>query len=96
MQTKQEDKTPLVGMTLPQLQQLVADEGLPRFTAAQIARWLYVSRVTDINEMTNLSKVARQRLAERYCVGREEPLAAARSVDGTVKYLFRQWLRPQC
>jgi len=38
----QTTKTPLVGMTLAQLQQSVADEGLPRFTAAQIARWLYV------------------------------------------------------
>jgi 23S rRNA (adenine2503-C2)-methyltransferase len=49
---------------------------------------MYVSRVSDINEMTNLSKSARQRLSQRYCVGREQPLAAARSVDGTVKYLF--------
>jgi 23S rRNA (adenine2503-C2)-methyltransferase len=88
MQSMQMTHIPLVGMTLVQLQKLVADEGLPRFTAAQIARWLYVSRVTDIDQMTNLSKAARQRLAERYCVGREEPLAAARSVDGTVKYLF--------
>lgn len=88
MQSMQMSKTPLLGMTLAQLQNIVSQEGLPRFTAAQIARWLYVSRVSDINDMTNLSKVARQRLAINYCVGREEPLAAARSVDGTVKYLF--------
>jgi 23S rRNA (adenine2503-C2)-methyltransferase len=88
MQTTQTTQIPLLGMTLGQLQQVVAEEGLPRFTAAQIARWMYVSRVSDINEMTNLSKSARQRLSQRYCVGREQPLAAARSVDGTVKYLF--------
>ena len=89
MDTAQTDiRTPLIGMTLAQLQGVVADMGLPRFTAAQIARWLYVQRVTDIDAMTNLSKTARQRLAQRYCVGREEPLSAQHSVDGTVKYLF--------
>ena len=80
--------TPLLGMTLAQLRQVAADNGLPAFTAAQIARWLYVQRVTDIEAMTNLSKTARQRLAQKYCVGREAPLGAMRSSDGTVKYLF--------
>lgn len=81
-------RTPLLGMTLAQLQKLVADLGLPRFNAGQIARWLYVARVTDIDAMTDLSKTARARLSENHCVGREEPLAAQRSADGTVKYLF--------
>ena len=81
-------REPLLGMTLGQLQQTVADLGLPRFTAAQIARWLYVQRVTDIEQMTNLSKKARQLLAQRYTVGRRAPLTAMRSADGTVKYLF--------
>ena len=38
--------------------------------------------------MTDLSKSARARLAEKYTVGREAPKAGARSTDGTVKYLF--------
>ncbi|MDE7407333.1 MAG: 23S rRNA (adenine(2503)-C(2))-methyltransferase RlmN, partial [Muribaculaceae bacterium] len=37
---------------------------------------------------TDLSVKARATLKSGYCVGREEPKAAARSVDGTVKYLF--------
>ena len=81
-------KTPLLGMTLAQLTDVAAEMGMPRFAAAQMARWLYVARVTDIDAMTNLSKDARRRLAERYCVGREEPISAMRSTDGTVKYLF--------
>lgn len=80
--------TPLVGMTLAMLRDVVAELKLPSFTAAQIARWLYVQRVTDIDSMTNLSKEARRRLSERYCVGREVPLSAMRSTDGTVKNLF--------
>lgn len=79
---------PLLGMDLEQLQAVCAEEGLPRFAAAQMARWLYVARVTEISAMTNLSKAAREKLSRRYTVGREEPLAAMRSADGTVKYLF--------
>lgn len=82
------EKTPLIGMTLDQLSQVAAATGMPRFAAGQMAKWLYDKRVTSIDEMTNLSKVARARLAEQYCVGREEPLAEAVSVDGTAKYLF--------
>ena len=83
-----EAKKPLLGMTLPELRQVVADMGMPTFAAAQIARWLYVARVTDINAMTNLSKAARQRLAEYYNVGRETWKTRTVSADGTVKYLF--------
>ena len=80
---------PLIGLTLEQLREIVRELDLPAFTAQQIARWLYVQRVTGIDAMTNLSKVARNRLFEAgYCVGRETPLSAMRSVDGTVKYLF--------
>lgn len=75
-------------MTLAGLRDVVAALGLPGFTATQIARWIYVNRVTDIDRMTNLSKVARQRLAERYTVGRRAPVSASHSTDGTVKYLF--------
>lgn len=83
-----ESRKPLIGLTLEQLRHLVADEGLPRFAAGQIAKWLYDKRVTDIAEMTDLSKTARERLAEKYTVGRGAPKAEARSTDGTVKYLF--------
>lgn len=83
-----ESRKPLIGLTLEQLRHVAADEGLPRFAAGQIAKWLYDKRVTDIAEMTDLSKSARARLAEKYTVGREAPKAEARSTDGTVKYLF--------
>ena len=53
-----------------------------------MADWLYVKRVQEIDEMTNLSKKSREILGQRYRVGREQPKAEARSVDGTVKYLF--------
>lgn len=84
------DRKVLIGLTLEGLQNVAVQCGMPRFAAGQMARWLYEKRVRDINEMTDLSKGARERLIrEGYTVGREEPLSASKSVDGTVKYLFR-------
>lgn len=81
-------KIPLLGMTLDKLKETVLTNGLPAFAATQIAQWLYQKGVHSIDEMTNLSKKARAALAEKYCVGRENPLTSAISADGTVKYLF--------
>lgn len=85
-----EDKKmrPLVGMNLNGLREVAAECGMPSFAAKQMAQWLYEKRVTSIDEMTNLSKKARARLAEDFCIGRVAPKLEARSVDGTVKYLF--------
>ena len=81
-------RRPLLGMTLEELKPVVEEAGLRPFAAKQIARWLYEKRVMTIDEMTDLSKSAREYLNENYCVGRVAPKAEARSVDGTVKYLF--------
>lgn len=83
-----QEKTHLLGMTLEELLDVAAENGLPKFAASQMASWLYDKRVGSIDEMTNLSKKARATLAEKYDVGIAAPKTASRSVDGTVKYLF--------
>lgn len=83
-----DSKIPLIGKTLEELQNIAAGLGMPRFAAKQIADWLYVKRVTDINAMTNLSKKAREKLLQKYTVGRIEPHECHRSSDGTAKYIF--------
>lgn len=88
MASVENDKKPLLGLTLEELQVIAADNGMPRFTAKQMAQWLYEKRITDIDEMTNLSKVNRDKLKANYCVGRKAPVSEMLSVDGTVKYLF--------
>ena len=82
------EKKPLLGMTLDELREAVKGLGMPAFTGGQIAKWLYEKRVRSINEMTNLSKANRERLASQYVVGCMEPIDCQRSKDGTVKYLF--------
>ena len=79
---------PLYGMTPAELGALAAAEGLPRFAAGQMARWLYRRHAPTIDAMTDLSAPARVRLASRYEVGRQAPCRADVSSDGTKKYLF--------
>lgn len=82
-------KLPLLGLTLSELQNVVKNLGMPGFSAKQIASWLYDKKVTSIDEMSNLSLKHRGLLKEIYEVGAEAPVDAMRSVDGTVKYLYR-------
>ena len=81
-------KTKLLGKNLEELKEIVSQEGLPGFTAKQIAQWLYVKKVRSIDDMTNLSKAARAKLDERYEVGLVEYKGLQVSSDGTKKYLF--------
>lgn len=81
-------KESLYGKTLSQLKALCEAEQLPRFAAKQIARWLYVRHIDDIQQMTDLSLAARTRLSENYTLGLSSPLRESISTDGTKKYLF--------
>ena len=81
-------KESLYGKTLNQLKALCEAEQLPRFAAKQIARWLYVRHIDDIQQMTDLSLAARTRLSENYTLGLSSPLRESISTDGTKKYLF--------
>ena len=81
-------KTALLGMTLAELEALCNAQGLPRFTAKQMADWLYKKKVRDIVEMTNLSKVAREKLSQTCEVAASAPAGCITSSDGTKKYTF--------
>jgi 23S rRNA (adenine2503-C2)-methyltransferase len=84
----EDSKVNLLGKTLPQLQELCAAEGFPRFTAKQLCDWLYKKRAESIDAMTNLSLAQRARLNEIAYIGREAPVRCQVSRDGTKKYLF--------
>ena len=82
-------KIELYGASIEQLRTICESLDLPRFAPKQIARWLYTRFVTDIDAMTDLSKVARERLKEHCELGLSQPLKVSVSQDGTKKYLFR-------
>ncbi len=81
-------KQKLLGKTLSQLKDIAAELGLPGFTAKQIADWLYKKKVTSIEQMTNLSKAAREKLSGEYTIGIDKAIDVQESADGTKKYLF--------
>ena len=82
------EKQMLIGKTLGELKIVVGELGMPAFTATQMAKWLYQQHVGSIDEMTNISKINREKLKEKYEVGALPPIDCQRSKDGTIKYLF--------
>jgi 23S rRNA (adenine2503-C2)-methyltransferase len=80
---------PLLGLTLGELQTIIRRFGMPEYTARQIAAWLYVKKVTYIDEMTDLSLSYRTFLKEKYEVGKSTPVEHVCSRDGTIKYLYK-------
>ncbi len=83
------DKIPLLGQTQDALKRIVAELGMPAFTARQMTDWLYKKKVCSIAEMTNLSLANREKLSGRYDVGVSVPVTSMVSKDGTIKYLFQ-------
>lgn len=79
----------LLGMTLSEITEAVQELSLPKFTAKQIADWVYAKRVKTIDEMTNISLKNREILSDKFDVGRAEPLDVQTSADGTRKMLFK-------
>ena len=82
------EKKTLLGLTLDELKDVARQLGMPAFTGSQIAKWIYERRVKSSDEMTNISKGNRAKLAESYEIGCMAPIESRHSKDGTVKYLF--------
>ena len=81
-------KEKLLGKNPDELKAAALAAGLPAFAGKQLAQWLYVRRVRSFDEMTNISKAGRAKLAELYDLGVSAPLGSISSSDGTKKYLF--------
>lgn len=76
-------------MTLTELSEELSRMGEPAFRAKQIYSWAHRG-ARSFDEMTNLSKELRARLAERFSI--DTPTAVRRLEsrrDGTIKYLWR-------
>ena len=79
---------PIKSYALPDLEELMAQLGQPRFRARQLADWLYIRHAESYDQMTNLPATLRARLQE------EAPLYPTKishrsiSRDGTRKYVL--------
>ena len=82
-------KTDIKSLPLDSIFNIVKDMGQPSFRAKQIFTWLHKFGVDSFDEMSNLPKALREKLAEDYYVSSckiEKKLVSKK--DGTVKYLF--------
>ena len=78
----------LIGYPEEKLKQLFADWGAPGYRVQQVLSWVYLHRVRQFEEMTNLSKDLRARLAEHFVITLPRIAAKTHSQDGSIKYLF--------
>lgn len=83
-----EKKPALFGKNLEELKAITTSLHLPAFNAKIIAEWLYKKGARDFQQMSNLSKKAREALTEKYNMGLADPVKEQVSADGTRKYLY--------
>ena len=82
-------KRDLKSMDTEELELFLGEMGEPKFRAKQIFDWLHQKQVDSFEEMTNLSKSLREKLAEQARLsGVEMVKKLVSQVDGTRKYLF--------
>ena len=90
---RSDGRTDLLGLSRERIQNLLADAGLEgkqaKLRAKQLFHWIYHRGVTDFDAMTDIAKVMRPWLAERFVIGRPDVVEAQHSVDGTRKWLLR-------
>src|SRR5262245_35562338 len=72
-------------MTLEELTELVVGLGESRFRGEQVYRWLHQHGVTSWDQMSNLSRATRDKLAAAATIGSLRVDEVQRSKDGTRK-----------
>lgn len=82
-------KYDIKSMTKEELRELMSSLGEKPFRAKQIFRWLHERLVISYEEMTDLSKALREKLAAWPITALEPVDLRISRIDGTSKYLFR-------
>ncbi|MCB1521245.1 MAG: 23S rRNA (adenine(2503)-C(2))-methyltransferase RlmN [Hyphomicrobiaceae bacterium] len=86
-------KPSLAGLSRVRLAEALGAIGVPekqrRMRVNQLWSWIYVRGVTSFDDMSDVSKDLRARLAATYSLDRPEIVSEQVSVDGTRKWLLR-------
>ena len=82
-------RTNLLGLDLKGLETFFDQIDEKSFRARQLLQWIHQYRIVDFAEMTNLSKVLREKLLELAEVKPPEVLHEHISTDGTRKWIIR-------
>lgn len=78
----------LVGIDRVSLEKIFVERGEKKFRAQQVLQWLYQRGITDINEMTDLSKSLRELLQANSKITFPSIESEHFSEDGTIKWLL--------
>lgn len=81
-------RTALLGLDTDELRALMHEEGEPAYRSKQLAECIYQHRMRGFEEMTTLPQVLRNRLDNKYEIGRSQVIAMRRGRDGTIKLLL--------
>jgi 23S rRNA (adenine2503-C2)-methyltransferase len=84
-----ETRVNLLGLPRPALEQYCEQLGSKRFRARQLMNWLYKRGCDRFEDMSDLAKDFRARLAEQAQVCLPQILRVQRASDGTCKWLLR-------
>lgn len=83
------EKYDIKSMTLEELKKEMEAMGEKAFRAAQLYEWMHGKLARNYEEMTNLSRSLREKLAEKYPYTSLKPVQVQESkLDGTRKFLF--------
>jgi len=70
------------------MKEFVKAQGLPAYRAKQMLHWIYEKKAASIDQITELSKEAREKLSDSDYISNLELLSRQTSKDGTEKFLF--------
>ena len=87
-QQRNGSKIELKGLSLEELEELVALRGEPSYRGRQLFQWIYARGCRQFEEMTDLPAALRAILVEEASIGALTCLDKQVSSDGTRKYLF--------
>lgn len=78
----------LYGLPLHKLEKLMLDEGQSKFRAKQLYTWIYEKEETNFDNMSDISKVFRDVLKDKYCLNKPSIFYKQMASDGTIKLLL--------
>ncbi len=75
-------------LSLEELRKQIIDLAEPAFRANQLYEWLWQKSATSFEQMTNISKILRNKLQEKYTINSIQTDKVQKSADGTIKSRF--------
>ncbi len=87
--TAVDGRTDIKSLSLVEIESALQGLGSEKYRALQVYKWLWQRGVRSFDEMTNVAKVVRGTLAEKFSISFLEEVCVLRSTDGTMKFLWQ-------